>query len=696
MDMPARNASRIWIVAAMAAAVLGLGVPGSYRAYERSLGALDVAPAFRGSTITVDRQGRLLRAFTAADGRWRLPVAVGDVDPRFFVLLQAYEDRRFRQHGGIDALAMARAALQLATTGRIVSGGSTLTMQVARLLEPREERSLAAKLRQIVRALELEAHYSKDEILGFYLALAPYGGNLEGLRAASLSYFGKEPRRLSWGEAALLVSLPQAPETRRPDRAPDIARHARDRVLARAMSRHLLTADDYATALAEPVPRLRKPFPMLAPHLTEAALRATPDRRILQTSLDRQLQTGLESIARQAVDRLGPKLSVAMVAVDNASGEVRAWVGGADYLSVERAGSLDLVQALRSPGSALKPFIYGLAFELGIAHPETVLEDRRTRFGLYAPENFDLSFRGQVTARTALQQSLNIPAIDLLSAVTPGRFLARLHNTGTEVVLPGDTGPGLAVGIGGLGIRLADLTRLYVGLARGGSVPQLITRLDMPRRAADRQITTPQAAWYIWDVLRGAPPPDNAPAGRIAFKTGTSYGYRDAFAVGYDRRTTIGVWVGRADNAAVPGLVGRLVAAPVLFDAFARLGNEREPLPRPAGIISGPTASLPPPLRHLRKDVPTTAVVTTGELKIAYPPAGSTVDLGLSNGLAGVQLALKAQGGAPPFTWLVNGIPVGRPDLRRQSAWTPDGAGFARISVLDSRGASDSVAIRLQ
>jgi penicillin-binding protein 1C len=695
--MPGRRARLGLALAAIVVAGAGLGIPGAFDAYERSLGPLDLTAVAQTSPIAVDRNGRLLRAFTAEDGRWRLPIQLEEVDPRFLSLLMAYEDHRFRQHDGVDPLALARAAVQFATRGRVVSGGSTLTMQVARLLEPREERTLSAKLRQMVRAIQIERRFSKDEILGLYLALAPYGGNLEGIRAASLSYFGKEPRRLTLGEAALLVALPQSPEMRRPDRSPDAAAAARRRVLERARLRNALSTGDLQLAEAEPVPHRRRAFPTLAAHATEAMFRATPDRRLLRTTFDAHLQASLEGLARDAAERLGPKLSVAMIAIDNGTGEVRAHVGGPDYFAAERAGSMDLALAVRSPGSALKPFIYGLAFELGIAHPETILEDRRQRFGLYAPENFDLNFKGQVSARYALQQSLNVPAIELLNEVTPARFLARLRNAGADLVMPTDAAPGLAIGIGGVGIRLTDLTRLYAGLARGGRVPELIERSDLPRPPMDRRITEPAAAWYLWDVLKGAPPPDNALGGRIAFKTGTSYGYRDAFAVGYDRRTTIGVWVGRADNGAVPGLVGRQVAAPILFDAFARLGPEREALVKPPGILTGPNAALPPPMRHLRKDVPKTAITLSGQLRIAYPPEGARVDLGLSRGSAeAARLALKAQGGAPPFTWLINGIPVGEPDLRRQTAWAPDGAGFARISVMDAHGASASVSIRLE
>ncbi len=697
MDAAPRRRA-IWKYAAGACVAAVALMAGGAAAYVRSLGPLDVSEASRVSTIAVDRDGELLRAFTMDDGRWRLPVQVADVDPKFFALLFSYEDRRFREHHGVDAWAMLRAAGQFLRHGHVVSGASTITMQVARLLEPRENRTLRAKTRQIARAFELEHSYSKDQILDFYLALAPYGGNLEGLRAASLAYFGKEPKRLSWAEAALLVALPQSPGNRRPDRAPEAARHARDRVLERAVREGDLPRSEAAAAEADPVPRARKMFPQLAPHATENARHGSAAARELKFTFDLRLQSQLESLARESAARLGPKLSVAIVAIDNKSGEVRAHVGGAEYLSADRAGGVDLATATRSPGSALKPFIYALAFESGVAHPETILEDRRTSFGVYSPQNFDLTFQGQVTARTALQQSLNIPAIALLNEVGPEKFLARLRNGGAAVVMSDDTAPGLAIGLGGIGVRLIDLTRLYAGLARGGRVPDLIERADLPRRNSDRRISEPVASWYVYDILRGAPPPANAIGGRVAFKTGTSYGYRDAFAVGFDRDATIGVWVGRADNGPVPGLVGRAVAAPILFDAFARLGGERAPIKPPRDVVVARTMELPPPLRHLRKDAPqTVAAAAFGALKIAYPPDGARIDLGLSDGDADdAGLALKAQGGAPPFVWMVNGAPIGAADPRRQSQWRPDGAGFARVSVVDSRGASDSVLVRLE
>jgi penicillin-binding protein 1C len=663
---------------------------------------LDLTGARQGSHVAVDRNGQLLRAFTTANGRWRLPIAAADVDPRFIAMLIAYEDHRFYAHHGVDFMSLGRAALQWARHGHIVSGGSTLSMQVARLITPRAAKSLAAKAEQIFHAVEIERRMSKTGILDLYLSLAPYGGNIEGVRAASLSYFGREPKRLSIGEAALLVALPQSPETRRPDRFRDAARAARDGVLDRVFARGVITAAERDAAKREAVPRERRPFPVLAAHASEEAFRRAPERRVLQLTLDAKLQASLESLAREAAMAIGPTLSCAILVIDNASGEIRAHAGAADYFSQARAGAIDMTFAIRSPGSTLKPFIYAFAFEDGIAHPETILDDRPRHYGSYAPKNFDLSFQGSVTARHALQFSLNLPAVELLDEIGPARFIARLRNAGARAVLPDDTAPGLAAALGGLGISLRDLASLYAGLARGGSVPELTETLPGASTAETktRRIAGAVASWYVADILRGAPPPLNAPFGRIAYKTGTSYGYRDAFAIGFDKSYTIAVWLGRPDNASVFGLAGRQAAAPVLFDAFARLGTAHEFLYPPAGILVSRTAALPPPLRHLRKDVPKTLDATANaQLKIAFPPEGSRVDLGLAASALsspGARLTLKAEGGVLPLRWIVNGVPLGAPDLRRQTAWTPDGAGFTRVSVIDAQGATDSVLVRLQ
>ncbi|RBP00871.1 penicillin-binding protein 1C [Roseiarcus fermentans] len=699
-----RDAIRRGLVLAIAAPLLlvlvsALAAGLAWTRYAASLPPLDLAASREGSTLVVDRDGRLLRPFTLPDGRWRLPATTHDVDPRYLAMLVAYEDGRFYDHHGVDLRALLRAAGQWLLRGHIVSGGSTLTMQVARLIEPRPERTLEAKLRQMARAQEIERAVDKAGVLDRYVTLAPFGGNLEGVRAASLAYFGKEPLKLTIAEAALLVALPQSPEARRPDRFPSAARAARDRVLDRAAARGAIGADDAVAAKREPVPETRKPFPRLAAHAAEEAVAADPRARRIRLSIDARLQAKLETLARESVARLGPKLSAAIVAIDNASGEVRARVGAADPDDASRDGAIDMSRFPRSPGSALKPFIYALAFEEGLAHPETVLFDRPARYGAYAPENFDLGYQGTVTARKALQMSLNLPAVELLADVGPATFLARLHGAGAEIALPKDTPIGLAIGLGGLGVSLTDIARLYAGFARGGEAPALIERLDGAAPViGPRRVTDSVAAWYVADILRGTPPPANALSGRIAFKTGTSYGFRDALAVGFDKGTTIAVWVGRPDNGPTPGLIGRQAAAPILFDAFERLCRDVEVIRPPRGILIAATAAdLPPPLRHLRKDAPKTMAATeVPALKIAYPPDGARIDLGILDGAAEARLALKALGGVPPFAWFVNGAPVGEAELRRNAAWKPDGAGFVRVTVVDSKGAADAVRVRLE
>jgi penicillin-binding protein 1C len=625
-------------------------------------------------------------------------VRVEGVDPRYFEVLLGYEDGRFRHHHGVDPLATLRALGQLARNGRIVSGGSTLTMQVARLLEPRSERSLGAKLRQMVRAVEIERALAKDEVLGLYLNLAPFGGNLEGVRAASLVYFGHEPRRLTLGEAALLVALPQSPEARRPDRSHDVARKARDRVLDRLQQQGILSAAEVAHAKADPVPSARRPMPMLAPHVADSLVAAAPDVRLHRVTLDAIWQKSLEELARDRARSFGPDISVAILAVDNATGEVRARVGSSDYFDLRRSGQVDMTKAIRSPGSTLKPFIYGLGFEDGFIHPETLIDDRPARYGAYAPENFDLTFQGTVSVRHALQQSLNVPAVAVLDRVGASRFAARIAQAGGTLVLPKGEAPGLAMALGGVGVTLEDLVALYVGLARGGTTLALTERQSETASAPQpRRLMEPVAAWYVGSVLIGTPPPENAVGHRIAFKTGTSYGYRDAWSVGFDGRTTIGVWVGRADGAPMPGLIGRGVAAPILFDAFARSGKLIAPLPHaPKNAIFATNAKLPLPLQRFRPGGGLPSEGTEPPLKIVFPPNGARLELAAAPGQPADPIMLKIAGGTQPLSVLVNGVPLAGAADRRKVFFSPDGPGFVRLTVMDAKGAADSVVVRMQ
>jgi penicillin-binding protein 1C len=646
------------------------------------------------SREVVDRNGRLLRPFQTDDDMWRFPGAAGDVDPLFLSMLRAYEDRRFASHPGVDPMALARAAGQWLSHGRIVSGGSTLAMQVARLIDKREEgRSLGVKLREMARAVSLQHRLGRDGVLDLYLSLAPYGGNVEGVRAASLAYFGKEPRRLTPGEAALLVALPQAPELRRPDRFAERARRARDRVLDRMLLAGVLKPEQVEAGKAERVPVARRPMPAFAWHAANEAVAADPGRRVHRLTIDRSQQEALETLLRERVRAVGAKVSGAIVAVDHRSGEVIARVGSADPLDSERQGAVDMTRAIRSPGSTLKPFIYALAYEAGLAHPETLIEDRPSRFGDYAPANFDRGYQGTVSTRTALQMSLNVPAIALLDAVGPQRFFSRLEQAGVRPALPRGEVPGLAVGLGGVGLRLVDLAALYAGLARLGEMPALVERRDAPPQPAPRPLTEEAAAWAVGDILTDAPAPEAALSGRYAFKTGTSYGFRDAWAVGFDGQRTVAVWVGRPDGSSVPGITGRGAAAPILFDAFARLGAYA-PLPaRPASVTVASNSQLPPPLR--RFGPAREAAGDTRDLKIAFPSDGVRIDLGAATGPM-EPLAVKTTGGRPPFTVLLDGRPVARFGAQRQANVAPDGPGFTTLSVVDAEGRSASVTVRVE
>ena len=683
-------------VAAIAVTGLGLGGIAGLRAVDRANPPpLPAQSAF--SVEVVDRDGALLRAFAAPDGRWRLPVRLDDVDPEFVRLLIAYEDRRFHAHHGVDPLALGRAGWQMVRHGRIVSGGSTITMQLARLLEPRAERSFGAKLLQMARAVQIERRLGKREILELYLSLAPYGGNLEGVRAASLAWFGKEPGSLSLSEASLLVALPQAPETRRPDRFPGNARAARGKVLARVAEAGVIAASEVARANARPMPAGRHAMPALAPHLAGEVRRTRPAQRRHQVTLARKVQQNLTEVAAEAARRLPPGVSVAMVLADAKTGDVIAEVGSAEIFESGRSGWIDMTRVRRSPGSALKPFIYALALEDGLVMPETMIDDSPANFDGYRPRNFDMSYQGEVTIRKALQLSVNVPAVRLLQSTDPSRLLARLRRAGLGPGLARDAAPGLAIGLGGVGVSLRELVQAYTIFANGGRPSVLgdgvlVTPVP-PRRTA---MFEPVATWHVADMLAGAAGPAGSARLPIAFKTGTSYGYRDAWSVGFDGRHVLGVWVGRPDGAPVPGISGITVAAPVLFDGFARSGLAIEPLPpAPAGAVRIEQASLPVSLRRYTGGgdlLPPVAGAEQGP-SIVYPPEGARIELGMESGGDAQPLVLKLQGGRAPFRLLANGVPVRGLIRSRTAHWEASSAGFSRLSVIDAAGRSASVSV---
>lgn len=640
------------------------------------------------SVEVLDRNGALLRAYTVADGRWRLGVALSDVDPDYIAALLAYEDKRFYRHDGVDLQALARAAVQAVWNGHVVSGGSTLTMQVARLLEEGSTGQIDGKLRQMRVALALERRLSKPEILALYLHLAPYGGNLEGIRAATLSYFGKEPLRLTPAEAALLVAIPQSPEVRRPDRSVERATDARDRVLARALRDGLIDGEQMQAARTEVVPSVRRAFPALAPHMSDRIIAEELGLKRHHLTLDKTLQGKLERLAADVVASRGDRLQVAIVVADHASGEVLASVGSAAFKADRRAGFVDMTRAIRSPGSTLKPLIYGLAFDDGLAHPETLIDDKPTDFNGYKPQNFDRQFRGTIRIREALQESLNIPVVALTDALGPARLLAALDKARVKYDLPVGQ-PGLAIALGGIGVSLEDMVQLYAAIARGGvSLP--LTHQMQGERAEGQRVLSAASAWQVGDILAGLAPPPGAPENRLAYKTGTSYGHRDAWAIGFDGRHVIGVWMGRPDGTPVPGAFGADLAAPILFQAFARLKPNLTPQPAaPPATLLVSNAELPQPLQKFRnrnaafqpdKDAPA----------VAFPPDGAEVEM-LPEGLL-----VRVSGGKAPYTWLANGVPVAISLGSREAMLGSLGRGFITLSVIDAMGRSARTKVRLR
>ncbi|WP_418592749.1 penicillin-binding protein 1C [Ponticoccus sp. (in: a-proteobacteria)] len=632
-----------------------------------------------------DRNGTLLRAYTIDDGRWRMALSPDQVDPLFYRMLVAYEDHRFYDHAGIDPLATLRALAQAVRHGRIVSGSSTLTMQVARLLEDGTTGQWQGKLRQMRLALALERRLSKEEILSLYLGLAPYGGNVEGLRAAALIWLGKEPARLTPAEAALLVALPQAPESRRPDRHPEAARLARNRVLVRMAEAGVIPMSAARSDALDPAPPGRKPMPQLAPHMADRALALGPGRHEL--TLDARLQGSLEDLLRRHRRGLDPRLSLAIVVADHQSGEILAAIGSPDYTDTRGQGFVDMTQALRSPGSTLKPLVYGLAFDRGLAHPETLILDTPVQYGRYAPQNFDGLYRGELPVRQALQLSLNIPVVRLTEALGPAHLMAALDGAGVEAVVQGGA-PGLALALGGVGVSLEQMVQLYAALARGGDPVALRWHAGGHEAGrGTRRILSPASAWQVGNILAGlVPPPSAGPPGRVAYKTGTSYGHRDAWALGWDGRHVAGVWIGRPDGTPVPGAFGGELAAPLLFEALGRAAPRLTPLPPPPPeTLITSRARLPEGLQRFgpREAVPA--------LQVTFPPEGARLETA-----GGAGIPVKLRGGRPPYTLLKDGAVVAT-GLRRPEFTAPlAGIGFTTLSVIDAEGRSGRVSVELR
>ncbi len=525
--------------------------------------------------VVLAEDGTPLWRFADANGVWRYPVQTSEVSPYYLDALLTYEDRWFYQHPGVNPLALARATWQNLSGARVVSGGSTLSMQVARLLDP-HSRTFHGKLRQLWRTVQLEWHLSKEEILNLYLNRAPFGGTLQGVAAASWAYLGKSPSQLTHAEAALLAVLPQAPSRLRPDRHPQRAQEARDKVLRRLAEFQVWPHAAVDEALEEPLllaPRLE---PSLAPLLARRLNR--PDSPpLIRTTLDATLQRRLEDLLLGWRARLPEHTSAAILVVEEETMAVRAYLGSVDINDAKRFGHVDMISALRSPGSTLKPFLYGMALDEGLIHSESLLQDVPRRYGDYRPGNFSMGFTGAVPASTALSSSLNLPAVQLLEAYGPKRFAAEMRMGGVPLALPALAEPNLALILGGAGSRLEDLVSGYSAFARDGKSATL--RLQPDDTLRERPLLSPGAAWIVRRILSGQARPDRDPRAELvqrpvlAWKTGTSYGFRDAWAIGVGPRYLIGVWIGRPDGTPVPGQFGLASAAPLMLQVHDVLTN---------------------------------------------------------------------------------------------------------------------------
>ena len=532
------------------------------------------------STIVYSRDGVPLRVFLTGDEKYRIQVPIHDMSAELLRLVVAYEDRYFYRHPGVNIPAILRAAVQNISSKSIVSGASTITMQVARMMEPRP-RTVGAKLIEMFRALQIEAALSKEEILERYLNMTPYGGNIEGIGAAAMLYFGKSSSELSYGEAALLAVIPNSPSRLRPDRNPENARAAQLKLLQRLLSQGIISPSEYSSAQTGRIPTGLKPLPFQAPHVTRRLKSLFPGTAAITSSISLPLQHLAETVVKRHA-RANRGLDIgqsAVVIIDNASGEVLAHVGSVNFFDTEYEGQVDGVTSPRSPGSTLKPFVYALGIDRGLVSPGQMVSDVPVAFDSYAPENYDATFRGFVSLRDALGKSLNIPAVNMLARLGNNGLYPLLKSLEISTVNRPESDYGLAMVLGGCEMTLLELTALYRSIAVGGEylppIESIQTRDIAPTRIFSKatayiitdilsEVNRPDVPWN-WDFAHGIP--------KVSWKTGTSYGHKDAWSVGYNPTYTVGVWAGNFDASGAPELVGNRIAAPILFDIFDNLPN---------------------------------------------------------------------------------------------------------------------------
>lgn len=634
-----------------------------------------VKAAAKVSSVVQDMDGRWLSGFTVEDGRWRIPADLNAIDPRFIDAVILVEDKRFYRHSGVDVIAIIRAAGSWLDAGEVVSGASTITMQLIRQLEPRP-RTLKSKVIESIRALQIELWWSKDEILAAYLTHTPFGGNIEGLEAASRLYLGKAPDQLTTDEIALLIALPQAPEARRPDRRPAVAKLARDKILTKLKSSQAISAREYTESLSANLSISKYKMPERA-WITAYGLAETGQR--VNTTLDYDLQGAIETLAAQHMTDLLSPTNIAVIIVDNRTMSVRAHLASSDR--TRPGGWIDMSAQSRSPGSTLKPFIYGLAMDDGFISAGSVIHDAPTRFGNYRPENFNRRYHGNVRIDEALRHSLNVPAVAVLDKIGGARLEQSLMATGVSIdrLGSGSEQVGLALALGGAGLSVNDIAVLYSALANEGRARDLRWRVDTPQSDAVPLVSA-KTAGDITRMLRQAPTPSGHVPGwltengiDVAYKTGTSYGFRDAWAAGYTDDWTVVVWVGRPDGAPRLGETGRKAAAPILFDIFdilphrTRAESFRRGDDAPEGLKTFTSPSGP---------------------QILFPPDNSEIYVSkLGVKARGFTLSAVSDGG--DVRYYVDAVPL------KGAVWHPKTVGFYTIKVVDGNGQSARSRVRI-
>ncbi|MCR5536609.1 MAG: penicillin-binding protein 1C [Succinivibrio sp.] len=617
------------------------------------------------SRTVYDREDNLICYSLSQDETFRFDCTKEEVDPIYLEMLLASEDARFYTHLGVDPLALGRAVIRNLLTQSITSGASTLAMQVVRRLS-RNPRTLASKLKEALGATVLTCREGRDFVLRLYLTLAPFGANIEGVKAASLKWFGHLPDHLTPAEAALLVALPRAPEAIRPDRHPKAARFYRNEVLRLAVRQGVIRQDILEAATQEELPIRIRPLPRTAYQL--GLLAKQQEQPEVHTFIDASVQHELIKVAEHYRSEHQDGSTLCAMVIDLRDNSVAGYLGST---SLEES-YLDLPHALRSPGSSLKPFIYALAFEQHLLHPKTIVADTRSLYGTWEPRNFSRTFKGQISAAQALCLSLNIPALKVLAKVDPASFFTRFNQGRERLVLPPKATPKLALALGGLGISLYDLTELYAMLNRDGLWVK--SQLFAGDKQESLRLLEPTSARAVFETLKMTQrPPLYSLLNEVSYKTGTSYGYRDALALGSLGCYTVGVWTGKPDNSPNPPKTGFTNAAPYLFEILSNLKRD--------SIFK---VKLPP-VDALSEDAPLTLKELNEKpalrldpnlLRLEFPLGGELISPD-SEGYINVRF----KGGVEPIYLTVNGIPQSDPHFFR-----PQSDGVHHLSLIDSEG----------